>query len=121
MVIERTRDLGVLKSLGAPPRGIVGLFLRLGMILCAAGILIGTLAAWGFTANINKIHDLVYAVTGRRLFPPDIYYFTEIPVTYRWVDWAVVLGASVIFGFLGSLIPAVLAARRDPVKALHHE
>jgi len=121
MVIEKTRDLGVLRSLGATPSGVVGLFLRSGMFLCALGMAIGSTGGYLFTKYINEIHDVIYHLTGWQLFPPDVYYLTEIPIHHRWQDWALILGASIFFGFLASVIPAWYAASRDPVKALRHD
>ncbi|MFN0059051.1 MAG: ABC transporter permease [Planctomycetota bacterium] len=121
MVIEKTRDLGVLRSLGATPRGVVMMFLRMGMVLCILGTVLGVTCGYLLTSNINAVHDFIHDLTGRSLFPPDIYYFTEIPVAYRWFDWATILAPTIALGFLASLIPAVWAARQDPVKTLRHE
>ncbi|MEM7261253.1 MAG: FtsX-like permease family protein [Planctomycetota bacterium] len=121
MVIEKTRDLGVLRSLGATRRGVIGLFLRSGMALCVIGTLLGSLGGYLFTSNINEIHDAIYDMTGWQLFPPDVYYLTEIPIHHRWQDWALIIGATLIFGFLASVVPAAYAAFRDPVKALRHD
>ncbi|MFQ5655237.1 MAG: ABC transporter permease, partial [Planctomycetota bacterium] len=121
MGIEKTRDLGVLRSLGATGRGVVGLFLLQGMVLCAVGTILGIVAGWGLTANLNAVHDWITSVTGWRLFPSDVYYLSKIPTRMMWNDWAVILGPAVLFGFLGSIIPAVWAARQDPILALRHE
>ena len=121
LVIQKTRDLGVLAALGASPFGIVRVFTSLGMLLCVAGTIIGALAGWGFTANINEIHDAIRAKTGWSLFPPDIYYLTSIPIVYTARDLVVIFTPTLTFGFLGSVIPAVVAALRDPIRALRHE
>ncbi len=121
MVREKTRDLGVLRSLGATPSGVTALFLRSGMLLCVLGMGIGSVGGYLFTAYINEIHDLIYRTTGWQLFPPDVYYLTEIPIHHRWQDWTLILGSSLFFGFLASVIPAWHAASRDPVKALRHD
>ncbi|MCA8962050.1 MAG: ABC transporter permease, partial [Planctomycetes bacterium] len=121
MVIEKTRDLGVLRSLGATRDGVVGLFLRSGMILCLLGAALGSAGGYLFTRYINEIHDAIYRVTGWQLFPPNVYYLSRIPIHHRWQDWALILGSTLLFGFLASVIPARYAASRDPVKALRHE
>ncbi|MCI0651290.1 MAG: ABC transporter permease [Planctomycetes bacterium] len=121
LVIEKTRDLGVLASLGATPGGVVSVFLMIGMTLCSIGAAIGTLGGWYFTSHINEIHDWIYRMSNWRLFPPDVYYLTEIPVVYTTRDFAIILGPTLLFGFLGSLIPAVRAALKDPIKALRYE
>lgn len=121
MVIEKTRDLGVLRSLGATRGGVISLFLRQGMALTMLGIVLGSIAGVILVHNINPLHDAIYRATGLRLFPPDVYYLAKIPTKMRVSDWGVVLIPAVVFGFLGSLIPALWAARQDPIKALHHE
>ena len=121
MVIEKTRDLGVLRSLGATRRGVITLFLRQGLALTLLGIVVGSIAGVILVQNINEIHDAIKAATGWSLFPPDVYYLSRIPTKMRFTDWSIVLGPALAFGYLGSLIPALWAARRDPVKALHHE
>lgn len=121
LVIEKTRDLGVLRSLGATAGGIVGIFMLLGFFLVSLGIVLGGFTGWVFLNNINEVHDWIYEVTGWQLFPPDIYYLTEIPVAFRVLDLLLILGSANAFGLLGSLIPALIAARKDPIKALRHE
>lgn len=121
MAIEKTRDLGVLQSLGATPNGVVGIFMRLGLTLSVVGIIIGGLAGWLFTTYINVIHDWISRTFGVQLFPPDIYYLTEIPVRLIPQDMALILGPALLFGYLGSLLPALHASRKDPVKSLRHE
>ena len=121
MVIEKTRDLGVLRSLGATRGGVISLFLRQGMSLTILGIVLGAIAGVILIQNINPLHDAIYRATGLRLFPPDVYYLAKIPTKMRVTDWGVVLIPAVMFGFLGSLIPALWAARQDPIKALHHD
>ncbi|MDE0961028.1 MAG: ABC transporter permease [Planctomycetota bacterium] len=121
LVIEKNRDLGVLRALGATRSGVVILVLKQGMFLCITGAVFGLLGGWLLIENINQIHELLYLATGVRLFPPDIYYLEKIPAHLRWQDMVLVCAPTLIFGFLGSLLPALWAGRRDPIKALHHE
>lgn len=121
LVIEKHRDLGVLRALGATRSGVIMLVLRQGMILCFAGAVIGLLGGWLLVENINEVHDSIFDLTGLRLFPPDIYYLERIPALLRWQDITLVCIPTLVFGFLGSVIPALWAGRRDPIRALHHE
>lgn len=121
LVIEKHRDLGVLRALGASRTGVILLVLRQGMILSITGAILGLLAGWLLVENINQIHDMIFNMTGLRLFPPDIYYLDRIPAFLRWQDVILVCVPTLVFGFLGSFLPALWAGRRDPIRALHHE
>jgi lipoprotein-releasing system permease protein len=120
-VIEKTRDVGVLMSLGATPRGVVKVFLTNGMILSFVGTLMGLGLGYLFCAFINPIHDWIYSVTGLRLFPAEIYHMDRIPVAFQPLDVLLSIGPPLVLCFLASLVPAVWASRRDPIKAIHHE
>ena len=121
LVIEKERDLGVLRALGATRSGVVSLVLRQGMLLCTIGAALGLLGGWIFLENINAFHDFVFRMTGLRLFPPNVYYLERIPAVLRWQDILLVSLPTLIFGFFGSILPAIRAGRHDPIKALHHE
>ncbi len=121
IVVEKTKDIGILKALGAPGSGVMSIFLSyglsLGMVGTGAGIAMGLLFAY----NINQIADVVEWMTGREVFDPSIYYFSEIPVLISpWMVFSVALGA-VAIAVLASVLPAMRAARLHPVEALRYE
>jgi lipoprotein-releasing system permease protein len=121
IVVEKTRDIGILKSLGASSRGIMSIFLSyglgLGMVGSVAGLTIGLL----FVHYINEIEGWLSWATGREVFPRDIYYFSTIPthVEPMMVFW-VALGAMGI-AVLASVLPARRASRLHPVRALRFD
>jgi len=121
IVVEKTRDIGILKSLGASSNGIMSIFLSygvgLGVVGSAAGVGIGIL----FIRFINEIEDGLSWVSGRRVFDPDIYYFDKIPtqMSPMMVLW-VAIGAIGI-AVLASVLPARRASRLHPVRSLRYE
>ncbi len=121
IVVEKTRDIGILKSLGAPGRGIMGIFLTYGLSLGTVGSGAGMVLGLLFAMNINEIAGLLAWVTGQEVFDPSIYYFYEIPVDISpfTVCW-IVLGA-VAIAVMASVLPARRAARLHPVEALRYE
>jgi hypothetical protein len=121
LVIEKTRDTGILLALGARPRGIVRIFLTEGLVVVAFGVVIGLVVGYFFIRNINTLHDGIHALTGLRLFDPEIYQMDRIPTTVTSAEVMLSIFPSVLFGFLASLIPAVWAAHQDPIKAIHYE
>jgi lipoprotein-releasing system permease protein len=121
IVSEKYRDIGILKSLGASSRGVMGIFLGYGLLLGVVGCVLGTVLGLVITEHINGIEAFLTQVTGRAVFPKDVYYFKEIPTN---VDPGVVglvnLGA-VAIAVVFSLLPAYRAARLHPVRALRFE
>ncbi len=121
IVVEKTRDIGILKSLGAGAAGIAGIFLGYGLFLglvgAGAGLGLGLAIAW----NINRIRAGVEWFTGERVFDPSIYYFFKIPtiVDPPTVAWIIV--GAVGIAVASSVLPALRAARLHPVEALRHE
>lgn len=121
IVVEKTRDIGILKALGASSNGIMSIFLSygigLGIVGSAAGVGIGML----FVKYINEIETGLSWVTGRKVFDKDIYYFDAIPtlMSPMMVMW-VAIGAIGI-AVLASVLPARRASRLHPVRALRYE
>jgi lipoprotein-releasing system permease protein len=121
IVVEKTRDIGILKALGASTAGIRGIFLGYGLLLGAVGSGVGMVGGLLFVRYINEIEQALSRVTGRKVFDDSIYYFNKIPTIVEpfTVGW-IVCGALLI-AVLASIWPAERAARLHPVKALRFE
>ncbi len=121
LVIEKTRDMGVLMALGATPRGVISIFLADGLAIVAIGTVLGLVAGHYFTLHLNTIHDLFHAWTGYRLFDPEIYKLDRLPASVSVSEVLLSVLPSIKFGLVASLIPAIWASRQDPIKAIHYE
>ncbi len=121
IVVEKTRDIGILKSLGASSRGVMGIFLSYGLTLGVVGSGVGLFGGLLFVKYINEIADGLGKLTGQKVFDPSIYYFYRIPTIVEpfTVTW-IALGAMAI-AVLASILPAWRAARLHPVSALRWE
>jgi lipoprotein-releasing system permease protein len=121
IVVEKTRDIGILKALGASNGGIMKIFLGYGLLLGLVGAGLGTALGLTITIHINGIEHLLGKITGQELFDRQVYYFDQIPTYIQ--PWMVVLvnvgavGVAVFF----SVLPALRAALLHPVRALRYE
>ena len=121
IVVEKTRDIGILKSLGAPGSGIASIFLGYGLLLGMVGSGVGGVMGLLFVRNINQIANLIEQLTGREVFDPTVYYFREIPtIVHPWMVFWVIFGA-ILIAVLASVLPSIRAARMHPVEALRHD
>lgn len=112
-VIEKRRDIGILKSLGATRQSIVRLFMFEGLLVGSIGTLLGIVI--GLTVCYLQIHY--------ELFPldPNVYIIPAIPVEMRWMDFVAIGGASMLLSTFASLYPARRAALLMPVDAIRWE
>jgi lipoprotein-releasing system permease protein len=121
MVMEKIRDIGILKALGGTTQGIMSIFLMNGLLIGVLGAVLGLVLGYIVSENINPIHDGLAAVIGFRVFNPDVYVFDEIPIRYEWWTIASFLAGTVLASLAASLWPSFKAARMNPVEALRYE
>ena len=123
MIVEKkTRDIGVLKAIGASSRGVAALFIVYAGVVGLLGSILGTVIGWLFVRNINDIQDLLAQLNPQlRVWSPDVYSFDKIPEIVKPEDAIWVASIAVVSSMVGSLIPAILAGRVWPVRALRYE
>jgi len=121
IVVEKTRDIGILKSLGARASGIAGIFLGYGLFLGIVGAGAGLALGLAIALNINTIRVGVEWCTGQRVFDPSIYYFFKIPTIIDVGTIAWIVAGAIAIAVASSVLPALRAARLHPVEALRHE
>ena len=121
IVVEKTRDIGILKSLGASGRGVMGIFLTYGLSLGLVGSGVGLILGLTFVHYINPIADGLGWVMGRPLFNPEIYYLYRIPTIVFPETAAWIVAGALGIAMLASVLPALRAARLHPVEALRYE
>jgi lipoprotein-releasing system permease protein len=123
MIVEKkTKDIGILKALGASGGGVGTIFIlyagAVGLIGSLLGLGFGSMFVW----NINDLQDALASLNPQlRVWSPDIYSFDRIPETVKGLDVFVIAVTAVVGTMVGSLIPAYIAARVWPVQALRYE
>jgi lipoprotein-releasing system permease protein len=120
-VVQKTREIGMLKALGATRPQISGIFVFqsaiIGFIGVASGFGLGILAV----AYRNEFLEFMRRATGWQLFPESIYQFSKLPAIIDAHDVAVICGCSFVICILGGVLPAIRAGKLKPVEALRYE
>lgn len=121
MVKDKTRDIAVLRTIGAGRGAILRIFLMCGASVGVTGTLVGVVIGVLFCLNIQEIQGWVEAATGARVFNPEVYYLTHLPAKLNSGEVIQVVIMSLALSLLATIYPSWRAARTDPVEALRHE
>jgi lipoprotein-releasing system permease protein len=121
MVKDKTRDIAVLRTLGAGRGAVMRIFLMCGASVGITGTVFGLILGVLFCWNIETIQHWVEAVTGTSVFNPEVYYLTHLPARLDWHEVMQVVIMALSLSLLATLYPSWRAARTDPVEALRHE
>jgi lipoprotein-releasing system permease protein len=113
VVADRTREIGILKSMGLTARGVLRVFMLQGMWIGVAGTLMGTAAGLVLAVLIDR-YEIIR-------IPAEVYFVDRLPVSIRLADVATIVCASVAVSLLATIYPALQAARLEPVEAIRHE
>lgn len=121
IVMTRQKDIAVVKSCGLSSGSVSGLFLVFGSIAGITGSVLGIVAGYLVTININVVERWMSGALGLKLWKSSTYMFSRIPSTMNWdyTFWIVLF--AVTAAVIGTLIPAIVAARIQPVKILRYE
>ena len=128
IVVEKTRDIGIIKSVGATSGGVAGIFLGYGLAIGIVGAGMGLLLAYLIVHHINEIHSWMgqphnwfgyhFSIV---IWNPQVYAFDTIPNTMDPKETTIIVIVAVMSAVLGAFIPAIRAARLHPVEALRWE
>ena len=121
MVKDKTRDIAVLRTIGAGRGAVMRIFMMCGASVGVTGTLAGVVLGVVFCWNIQTIQGWVEAATGASVFNPEIYYLTHLPARLNPGEVVQVMAMALGLSLLATLYPSWRAARTDPVDALRHE
>jgi lipoprotein-releasing system permease protein len=120
-VVQKTREIGMLKALGATRPQILWLFLSQSLIVGVLGVITGFGLGMLAVHYRNEFLTFLRKTTKFELFPADIYQFTKLPAVVDPSDIMLICGSAVLICLLAGLVPAWTAGRLQPVEALRHE
>ena len=120
MVKDKTRDIAVLRTIGAGRGAVLRIFLMVGASVGVTGTIVGTVLGVLFCLNIETLQGLVEALTGRTVFDPTVYYLAHLPARLDWREVVQIIVMALVLSLLATLYPSWRAARTDPVEALRN-
>ncbi len=121
LVKDKTRDIAILRTMGATRATIHKIFLLTGASVGFAGTFIGATLGIIFALNIERIRQVLQSMTGTNLFSDEIYFLSQLPSRVEIDDVVTVIAMALIVSLLATLYPARRAARLDPVEAIRYE
>jgi len=121
IVMTRRKDIGILKSCGLSSPSVALMFVLFGMTVGVVGSIVGIGLGWVTICHINEIEHAIAAVFQMKIWKASSYMFTQIPNVMHWGSVVWITAAGIGAAAIGSLIPAVAAARVKPVETLQYE
>ena len=121
VVMEKNKEIAILKSMGASRSSIMKIFSYQGLIIGIVGTAVGCVGGFTVVPNLNEIVGFIEDLFGITAFPSDVYYLDKIPSDIQYFDSFLIVVFSIVICFLASLYPAWRASRLDPVEGLRYE
>jgi lipoprotein-releasing system permease protein len=121
VVMEKHKDIAILKSMGASSKGILRIFMIEGLVIGVVGTTLGTLLGLLAAFNLEKITGFVENLFGFKILASDVYYIDKLPSQVNGPDVAVITATAILISLLATLYPSWRASRLDPAEALRYE
>ena len=121
IVMEKNKDIAILKTMGATRTGIMKIFIFQGLIVGAIGTVLGCIAGLIVAFNLEDLSRFVENLFGFKILPGDVYYLSELPSQVNFGDVGIIILGTLLISFLSTIYPSWRASRLDPVEALRYE
>lgn len=121
VVMEKSKDIAILKSMGATSKSIMKIFIIQGVTIGAVGTLLGCIGGLSVAFNLEKISLFVEKIFGFKILPGDVYYLSQLPSQVNYVDVLIIVIGTMLICFLSTIYPSRRASSLDPAEALRYE
>ena len=121
VVTDKRTDIAILRTFGASPRRVMGVFLTQGLVIGWLGVALGVALGLVLAFHVDTIVPFLQNTFGFQIFSSSIYYITTVPSIVRWSNVAAISVAALVLTAAATVYPAVRAARTAPAEALRYE
>jgi lipoprotein-releasing system permease protein len=121
VVMEKSRDIAILKAMGAPSRGILRIFVIEGLVIGVVGTVLGGVLGVGAAFNLERITGWVEGLFGFKILSSDVYYIDKLPSQVNPLDVTLIVVTAILISLLATLYPSWRASKLDPAEALRYE
>ncbi len=121
IVMEKNKDIAILKTMGATRAGIMKIFIFQGLVVGAIGTFLGCIAGLAVAFNLEALSRFVEKLFGFKILPGDVYYLSELPSQVNYGDVGIIILGTLLISFLSTIYPSWRASRLDPAEALRYE
>jgi len=121
VVMEKNKDIAILKSMGVPSKGILKIFTIEGLVIGFVGTILGAILGLGAAFNLEKITGFVENLFGFKILASDVYYIDKLPSQVNPLDVGLIVITAILISLLATLYPSWRASKLDPAEALRYE
>jgi len=121
IVMEKNKDIAIMKSMGATSQSIMKIFIYQGLIIGVIGTALGCVTGLAVALNLQKVSLFVEKIFHFKILPEDVYYLSELPSKVNYGDVVIIVIGTLLICFLSTIYPSLRASRTDPAEALRYE
>ena len=121
IVMEKNKDIAILKTMGATRGAIMKIFIFQGLIVGAVGTVFGCITGLTVAFNLEALSRFIEKLFGFKILPGDVYYLSELPSQVNYGDVGIIILGTMLISFLATIYPSWRASRLDPAEALRYE
>ena len=121
VVMEKNKDIAILKSMGATSKEIMKIFIFQGMTIGLIGTSLGCTVGLSIALNLSKISSFIEELWGIKFIPEDVYYLAELPSRVDYGDVCLITLGTLLISFLSTIYPSWRASKLDPAETLRYE
>jgi lipoprotein-releasing system permease protein len=121
VVMEKNRDIAILKAMGAPSKGILRIFIIEGLVIGVVGTALGAISGLALALNLETVTGFVENLFGFKILSSDVYYIDKLPSQVNSLDVILIVVTAILISLLATLYPSWRASKLDPAETLRYE